>query len=640
MEITQNAGQVLIYFFTQLPFIGDSMALLIAILLFVFAFVLGINHLNKYHRPLSNAIKSRIDLIKEVTGEDPDEDEAREAFARRFNDIDAMMMSADHKQIKPLQRNWEEYREAIVDPSAEVLQNTARPEVFFLSLNDRNRGLNWYANILIAIGLLITFLGIIAALSTLDLKGGVDAMQSSLSELMQVAGAKFWASVGGISASIVLRRFDYRFSKSIEEKLNEICDLLEHGMVYLPPQRIAIQQLKQLEEQTPALRTFSDQLAVALEGALEKQMMPMITHLGSIQVGIEKISGGGNEAVKEAIANGAGAEMSGLAEAISSMTLSMATMSDRMEKQSGEADRQIEDAVRRFGQASEEMRTAFGELNRNFETVAERMRADSEEAGEQARMRMAQLMESLGTTLEKMKAGLSDAAGEIGTASVGAAKDAARIGQEALENSFANFTDHFAEAGEPLVESMKDAGQAISTSSKSLVLAQSAIGDHARSIESVATRSSDLATAFGTVANDVQSASAPVRNSAEAIAKAVTSIEAIIATQARAANDSREEMTDMASALRDTARAAETAWAEYRGRFEEVDRSLGAALDLITEASNSHAQSLNERVGQVDKALGEGAAKLADALGPLNKLHDSVEDLTASLSNARLEATE
>src|SRR3546814_18961649 len=137
-----------------------------------------------------------------------------------------------------------------------------------------------------------------------------------------------------------------------------LCDKLEHGMAYLPPQRIASDQLEQLKEQTPALRTFSEQLAAALDGALEKQMAPMITHLGSIQQGIDKISGGGGEAVRDAIASSAGAEMAGLADAIGAMTVSMATMSERIEKQTGEADSQIQEAVRRFGQAQEDIGSA------------------------------------------------------------------------------------------------------------------------------------------------------------------------------------------------------------------------------------------------------------------------------------------
>src|SRR3546814_19066061 len=120
-----------------------------------------------------------------------------------------------------------------------------------------------------------------------------------------------------------------------------------------------------------------------------------------------------------------------------------------------------------------------------------------------------------------MKAGLADAATQLGEASTSASNDAAQIGQEAREKSFSEFVDRFNGAGTPLVASMKDAGNAISVSANRLSSAQTASGDHARAIEQVAARSSDLATAFGTVANDVEAAAAPVRQSALSIAEAV-----------------------------------------------------------------------------------------------------------------------
>ncbi|MET4131945.1 ABC-type transporter Mla subunit MlaD [Porphyrobacter sp. MBR-155] len=641
MEITEWLGQGLIYFFTEIPLIGDAMAAFLAIVLIGTAFAISYRYQSKYHAPLAEAIDARVRLLDEVTGGSmTDVDEARIGFARRFHDIDAQMMDASHAEAMPLRRTWEEYRETIVDPSADILQNSARPEHFFVSLGDRHRGLNWFANIFIAIGLLITFLGIIAALSTLDFSGGVDVMQERLNELMKVAGAKFWASVGGIVASIVLRSYDYRFGKRIDDGLSMLCDKLEHGMAYLPPQRIASDQLEQLKEQTPALRTFSEQLAAALDGALEKQMAPMITHLGSIQQGIDKISGGGGEAVRDAIASSAGAEMAGLANAIGAMTASMASMSDRLEKQTGEADRQIEEAVRRFSQASEEMRTAFGELNRNFGVVADRMREENEQASALARQRMDELLSSLGSTLDDMKAGLAAAATQLGEASSNAANDAARIGQEAMERSFAEFVERFNGAGAPLVTSMKDAGSAISVSADRLSSAQTAIGDHARAIEQVAARSNDLATAFGTVANDVEAAAGPVRQSAVSIAEAVKSVEAVVTKNAQSSESAREEMRQLAVSLSQTAAAASSAWSEYRARFEEVDRSLGAALEKITDAAGSHATNLNERVGQVDRALGEGVAQLAGALEPLTNLRDTVEELAGILANQSREAAE
>lgn len=641
MEITESLGHGLIYFFTKIPLIGDAMAAFLAIVLIGTALAIAYRYKRQYHAPLAEAIEARVRLLDEITGgSTADVDQARLEFARRFNDIDAQMMEANDAEALPLRRTWEEYRETIVDPSADVLQNSARPEHFFANLGDRHRGLNWFANIFIAIGLLITFLGIIAALSTLDFSGGVDAMQERLNDLMKVAGAKFWASVGGIVASIVLRSYDYLFGKRINDGLSMLCDKLEHGMAYLPPQRIASDQLAQLKEQTPALRTFSEQLAAALDGALEKQMAPMITHLGSIQQGIDKISGGGGEAVRDAIASSAGAEMAGLADAIGAMTVSMATMSERIEKQTGEADRQIEEAVRRFGQASEEMRSAFGELNRNFGVVADRMREENEQASELARQRMDELLSSLGNTLDDMKSGLASAASQMGEASARAANDAARIGQEAMEKSFSEFVERFNQTGGPLVGSMKDAGDAISTSAERLSTAQSAIGDHARAIEQVAARSIDLATAFGTVANDVEAATAPVRQSAVSIAEAVKSVETIVSRNAQSSESARDEMRQLAAALSETASAASSAWSEYRARFEDVDRALGDAIEKISDAAGNHASNLNERVGQIDKALGDGVAQLAGALEPLTTLRDTVEELAGILANQNREAAE
>jgi ABC-type transporter Mla subunit MlaD len=639
MEITEWLGHGLIFFFTKIPLIGDAMAAFLAVSLVGAAFIISFRYKRNFHEPLAKAIEARVRLLDNVTGgSTADIDSARLAFASRFNEIDDQMMEVEHPEALPLRRTWEEFRETIVDPSTDVLQNSARPEHFFVNLGDSHRGLNWFANIFIAIGLLITFLGIIAALSTLDFSGGVDAMQERLNELMKVAGAKFWASVGGIVASIVLRSYDYRFGKRINDGLSMLCDKLEHGMAYLPPQRIANDQLEQLKEQTPALRAFSEQLAAALDGALEKQMAPMITHLGSIQQGIDKISGGGGEAVRDAIASSAGAEMAGLADAIGAMTVSMGDMSERLEKQTGEADRQIEEAVRRFGQASEEMRNAFGDLNRNFGVIADRMREENEQASSLARQRMDQLLSSLGTTLDDMKTGLATAATQLGEASASAANDAAKIGQEAMEKSFSEFVERFNGAGSPLVASMKDAGNAISNSADRLSSAQTAIGDHARAIEQVAASSSDLATVFGTVANDVAAAAAPVRQSALSIADAVKSVEAVVAKNAQSSEIARDEMRELAATLNQTATAASLAWSEYRARFEEVDRSLGTALEKITSAAGSHATNLNERVGQIDRALGEGVAQLAGALEPLSTLRDTVEELAGLLANQNREA--
>ena len=627
-QLTQELGEGLIWFFTKVPGIGDAMALLLAGGLVVAAFIIIVWYWFLHHRPFAKAIKSRTVFLESIgcaRGEPVDK--AREAFSENYDAINKCMMEARHKQAFALRRAWEEYHDTIVNTSSEILHNAVRPEHFFLNLGERHRALNWFANIFIAFGLLVTFLGIIAALSTLNFSGGVDNMQDSLNGLMQVTGAKFWASVGGILASIILRAFDFLFSKKVSEGLRKLCDQLEHGMLFSLPQRIASDQLQALEKQSNDLRIFSEKIEAALDGAMEKQMMPMVTILGSIQQGIEQINSGSSKVVGEAIAKAAGAEMTGLAEAIAAMTASMNSMTERIAQQTSVADQQIEEAVRRFGQASEEMRTAFGELNRNFEAVSERMRADSEEASEQTRVRLGELLTSMGESLGLMRTQMAKSAAEFGTVSAKAAENAVEIAQEAIEEVFQSFVVRFKQVGQPLVDSMKTASGAISTSAYSLESSYKTIGNHARAIESAMSGSRDLVTSFATVANDVKSASEPVRQSAQSIERALRSVETLMTEEARSSEASRLETEKITAALVETASAAETAWREYRSRFAAVDQSLGEALNTLSTAARSHAENVNERIGQIDRALGDGIAQLAGALAPLSELRDTVEYL-------------
>src|SRR3546814_5902595 len=114
--------------------------------------------------------------------------------------------------------------------------------------------------------------------------------------------------------------------------------------------------------------------------------------------------------------------------------------------------------------------------------------------------------------------------------------------------------------------------------------------------------------------------SSDLRQSALSIAEAVKSVEAIVVKNAQSSENVREEMREIAVSLTQTASAASSAWSEYRASFAEVDRSLGAALEQITDAEGSQAPNLNERVSPHDRAIGEQFAQLAGSHTPLHKM--------------------
>lgn len=63
-------------------------------------------------------------------------------------------------------------------------------------------------------------------------------------------------------------------------------DALERGLVYIPPQRIAAEQLRQLQQIATAQTKFAQELAVAIGEKLTEQIGPMVTVLGEIKSGI------------------------------------------------------------------------------------------------------------------------------------------------------------------------------------------------------------------------------------------------------------------------------------------------------------------------------------------------------------------
>ena len=68
MEVTEWLGHGLIYFFTEIPLIGDAMAAFLATALIGAAFAIAYRYKQQYHAPLADAIDARVRLLDEITG--------------------------------------------------------------------------------------------------------------------------------------------------------------------------------------------------------------------------------------------------------------------------------------------------------------------------------------------------------------------------------------------------------------------------------------------------------------------------------------------------------------------------------------------------------------------------------------------
>lgn len=658
--------------FAVLVFGNPLTAIWIALGLMIWCALIIVRNNVRYHKPLSQALKSRTDALAFI-GAAESADEAQEAFAARFAEVNEAMMSGGRESAE-LRQAWGQFRETILDESAVPMGATARPEGYFLHLGDDTRILAWWANIFVALGLTFTFLGIVAALTstvTALQTASSGNMTPALINLLTITSVKFWTSIAGVVASIILRWFDRRWHAATQRQLEEICDALERGTLFSPAQRIAAEQLRETKEQTAALKTFSHELAIAIQDSLAQQMAPMVSVLGGIQSSIDDFKSGSfnqiGKELSEAISRQAGNEMAQLGAALGQMAEKLSTIHEQIEGSGRAANEQIAAAARDFAAASERMNEMFDGLQTRVAETSGRMTTAADEAAQRAAAQFAEASESINAGFSKLREEMADysaqltrgageaaernaevlanaasaleqaaarAAGGMGEALDAAIGKAAEESAKAISAAFAAFGESFDQASAGLVGTLRSTAERVEALAASIERSTRASDDHAGKLAAAGAEAQGIATTLARAANDLESAATPIRSASDSIGSAVARTGEAVERQALAAEAHRTAIATISEKLGETTDVATRVWSDYRGRFEEVDKALAATLEKISAATSEHAAHLNEQVGKLDNALAGAVEKLAGALDPLTDLADQIEDLLGRLPRA------
>lgn len=206
------------------------------------------------YRPLLAEIRDRWNLLAGFQGA-----QARKTFHDQFTKLDVRFAGTSHHGKAPaaLVLGWANYRSLLVDNEGHGFLTSIRAAEAFDRLDEPARSLEWWANILVAVGLVVTFLGIVAALSeataAMASAGGGANMQSALMGLLAIAATKFWTSIAGVLASIILRVVARFRRKSIESVEAGLFVALDGCVQFMPPEKVSLEQLKSLKRLELAL---------------------------------------------------------------------------------------------------------------------------------------------------------------------------------------------------------------------------------------------------------------------------------------------------------------------------------------------------------------------------------------------------
>jgi len=242
-----------------------------------------------------------------------EEAEGPAAFRARFSRI-SRQLSED----PVLGEAWRAFVPTIrpVPGGSEALGYTRRPrEQFDHALLVRAVDLRFYEsvpNLLVGVGLLFTFLGLVAALHFASrgvAAADVQLAQLSLQELLAAATFKFATSIAGLGSSLVFSWRERAHVHRAQRELAGLCHALEARMVPLTTESLQLAQLELLEAQRRELgriaRLAGAELPEAareeLAAALARAVAPLAEAFAELA---EKVRSEGSGLVREKLRAG------------------------------------------------------------------------------------------------------------------------------------------------------------------------------------------------------------------------------------------------------------------------------------------------------------------------------------------------
>ncbi len=588
---------------------------------------------------------------------------------------------------------WSEFVKTLIppldhidSPDFRLYRSTKRPQDYFDSdhvLRDVKPYILESEN-LIGLGLIFTFLGLIAALLHAGINLGsanAEAVSTVIKDLLSTAGAKFFASLGGVFGALLQTVVRARVSERAETDLERFVSKLESLLPMANLEKIAAEQYAHAIRQTARLEEMGAEITLAIGSRIEAALASMPESMGKAMSGalaptndrLEEVSKGISSTSTDAIAKlvdefsrqltGAGEKSMNqvvvqldslsntLGQTVSQLGSSnleiKATMSALLEEMKkggsyfGSAVKESSDA------ASEQFREISNSVADSLSQLIERLETQQEQNSQTLDL----LVEKFGTAgssaADAFKQSSENSAKEIANALQGAISGLMSSAERAGGDMAEKITAGVGEAGRAMAQGARDALEetsnsitesmnrvtealeawrsSVSGATTALQNATSALADHKRGLESVNARLIESGNTIGTATQALKETVAPLNltstqlnASTEALRQLIADTMSRLSDMGSVTNRSTEQI---ASAIQGMVSAWETQAEHLRGSDQQIEKAFRVVVTNLEQSLgmlSKFSNSLNDSLGNSLRDLGSIASELVEAVEELS----------------------
>lgn len=624
---------------------------------------------------------------------------SRAAFVDALPNIERRMLASGY-----LRHSWQKFRETLIEPTGNepdydtAIRNTERPQHYF---NMSEAGLRFplyraMPNLLVGVGLLLTFVGLVTALyfttEALNSAHDLDASQDALKNLLHAASFKFYTSVAGLGGSILLTIvLKYGMAK-VEDSFDNLAAVLESKVLFVTPESIAFDHYREAKEQTRNLKLFNTEVAIsvgrrieeALAATLPKMLEQAMAPIGQALTDVaDKLNSKSESAIGEMagsfvdrLQGATGEQMQRLADTLGDLRSSIDNINSRMnESGTGLAEnvakstQDLQVAITTMTAALEELtsntaRSVEGgssTLNKHIETAAatlesvstkiaqvlsdstDRMRGGSEQASAAFAAELSRATEKFHEASDRTAARIEEAvaaissklvgeAGEISNRIAKAATEAGETSRMEVASAGLELARAFSSMGDQLLAGLGRFQDGLDGTSLKIAEIERGIAQHVGTLGQLSKATEDTGNAMSGTARSIRDAGAPLAESARLIADASKNIADATGSTQQTVEGAQVEIRNITQLLQHTLEVTTQQWQNYERRFKGVDDNLGAILDRIIKSVQENLEGLSSFVEKVDEKLSGAVDKLGGGIDDLGEFAQSMEQITLRLN--------